>query len=340
MASRLNVSNLNISSGGVIKLPSYTTTRPVSEQGLLIFTQEKGVEIYNGTEWKSLGGKPAAGGSSFFVSGTQSFTSTGIDQSWAVPNNIVAIRVWMWGAGGTAGGHSSAGLAGGNGGGAGALVAAIIQVTPGEVLTIRVGQSAVVSQISAGATSSPNYNVNPFGGGGGGGIGDGGGANGSMGCPGGGATSILRGSTFVATAAGGGGGGGPGYPATVGGDGGAGGTGNGNGGLGPGSVAGEGNNGSNGGGGGGGGGSGSSQNQGSGIGGNGGSNLLPSQPIQINGVAVTPGTSSNGSGRQPGNNNTANKYPTTPANVGVGGQATTTNGAALGGGNGFVFIEY
>lgn len=340
MASRLNVSNLSISSGGSIKLPTYTnSSRPVSEQGLLIFNEDRGVEIHNGTEWKSLGGRPSVT-ASYFTTGTQSFTSTGIDQSWTVPADIVAIKVWMWGAGGTAGGHSSAGLAGGNGGGAGALIGAIIEVTPGETLTIRIGQSVPVSQVSAGTTVSTNYNTTAFGGGGPGGLGDGGGANGSFGSPGGGATSIIRGSTFVAIAAGGGGGGGPGYPATVGGDGQPGGAGNAAGGLGPGTTAGEGGNGSNGGGGGGGGGSGSSQNAGSGVGGNGGSNVLPSQPIQIGGVAVTPGTSVNGSARNPGGNTTANKYPSTPSNIGVGGAATTTVGAQLAGGDGYVYIEY
>jgi len=340
MASRLNVSNLSISSGGTIKLPTVSSvSRPNPETGLMIFNEDKGVEVYNGTAWKSLGGN-FEGLPTFFVTGNKTFTSTGIDQTWVVPEGIVAIKVWMWGAGGTAGGQSSAGLAGGAGGGAGALVGAIIQTTPGETLTIRVGQSVSVSQVSAGSTTSTGYNFTSFGGGGAGGLGDGGGSNGSFGSPGGGATSILRGTTFVATAAGGGGGGGPGYPASNGGAGGAGGAGNAAGGLGPGTTAGEGGNGTNGGGGGGGGGSGSSQNQGSGVGGNGGSNLLPTQPSQISGVPVTAGTSVNGSGRNPGANTTANKYPATPANVGLGGAATTTVGAALGGGDGYVYIEY
>lgn len=340
MASRLNVTNLSISSGGTIKLPTYSSvSRPSPETGLMIFNRDKGVEVYNGTAWKSLGGEFEAV-PSFFITGNKNFLATGIDQSWTVPDGIVVIKVWMWGAGGTAGGHSSAGLAGGSGGGSGALLGAVIQVTPGETLTFRVGQSVPVSQVSAGATTSTNYNTTAFGGGAGGGVGDGGGANGSFGAPGGGATSLLRGSTFVAIAAGGGGGGGPGYPASNGGNGGPGGSGNGNGGLGPGTTAGEGGNGTNGGGGGGGGGSGSSQNQGSGVGGNGGSNLLPTQPTQIQGVAIVAGTSVSGSGANPGGNTTADKYPSTPSNVGRGGTATTTVGAQLGGGDGYVYIEY
>jgi hypothetical protein len=338
MASRLNVSNLLISSGGSIKLPVFTNvSRPSPETGLIIFNENSGVELYNGTDWKSLGGAANLNKVELFSTGSQSFASTGLDQTWTVPEGVIAIKAWMWGAGGGAGGISSASQPGGNGGGAGALDGAVIQVTPGEVLTLRAGQAVNLNSGNPGATTTAGYSFTAFGGGARGGVGDGGGANGSHGSPGGGATSILRGSTFIAIAAGGGGGGGPGYPSAPGGAGGAGGAGNGNGGLGPGTTAGEGGNGTNGGGGGGGGGSGSSQNQGAGVGGQGGSNLLPAQPLQIQGVPVTPGISVNGSGRNPGNSSSS-KYP--GGIIGFGGQGATTASVFIGGGDGYIYIEY
>lgn len=329
--STLNTKNLDIT--GRLVLPSYSgtnigTTSP--GEGSIIFSQEsKSISFYNGEKWIGFGG--------LFETGNQAFAYTGNDQTWTVPTGVIAIKVWMWGAGGAAGGINSNGNPGGNGGGAGSLEAAIIQVTPGETLTMRVGQAITLTSNGPGATTTSGYNSSTFGSGGGGGIGDGAGANGSHGSPGGGASSILRSSNFIAIAAGGGGGGGAGYPAAAGQDGNPGGSGNGAGGLGPGDIAGEGGNGSNGGGGGGGGGSGSSRNQGRGFGGNGGSNLLPTQPSTINGTPVDPGSSFSGSGRSAANTSSL-KYP--GQSVGVGGQNATSSGQNLSGGNGYIYIEY
>lgn len=269
------------------------------------------------------------------VNTTASFSSVG-DNNWVVPAGVVAIRAYMWGAGGTAGNASSGGAGGGNGGGAGSLNGFIMQVTPGETLTFRIGQSYPLTN-SNGSTS--NGNVTATGGGGFGGNGDGAGANGAYGSPGGGASSILRSGVFIAWAAGGGGGGGSGYPGpTQGGDGGAGGAGTAAGGAASGSSpnpAQAGGSGSSGGGGGGGGGSGSSYSTGAGQGGQGGSNFMSSQPSAILGTPVVAGTSINGSGQTAANTGSPFYVP----GVGTGGTRQPNTGNPLNGGNGYIYIE-
>lgn len=249
------------------------------------------------------------------------FSYTGGDQTYTVPAGRTSIAVYLWGAGGTGGGRDSAGETSAGGGG-GAVEHTTLSVTPGEVLTLRVGQGPSYTQTGNGTTTNPLNGTTAFGGGGYGGIGDGAGANGTYGGNGGGATSLFRNgtSTLIAQAGGGGGGGGAGY--NTGGNaatGGAGGTATGAGGSGAGSTAQAGTSGTSGGGGGGGGGSGSSQAAGNGQPGQGGANIVPSG-----------GTGYTGSGSDPGNNSN----PYYPSGIGVGsGIIGASNAVAAGHGS-------
>lgn len=96
--------------------------------------------------------------------GKRILDTTGVDHPFTVPANCTSIKVTMWGAGG-GGGTSVVG-------GAGGYVTGILAVTPGEILTIKVGGGAAGRSIAAG---------------------------------GGGRSSVLRGSTELLTAGGGGG---------------------------------------------------------------------------------------------------------------------------------------
>ncbi len=250
------------------------------------------------------------------------FSYTGLDQSYTVPPGKTTIAVYLWGAGGTGGGCDSAGDSS-QGGGAGSVQHTAFPVTPGEVLTIRVGQGPSYQQGGNGTTTT-NWNTNAFGGGGIGGAGDGAGANGSFGGHGGGASSILRAGDFRAIAAGGGGGGGPGYN-----DSGSaltgepGGTGNGAGGNQRGNGI-AGGSGSNGGGGGGGGGSGSSLAAGNGLPGLGGANFITAGGTEFSGSGTTPG-------------NTTSPYY--QSGIGVGGGLVGASGTVASG-HGLVVIVH
>lgn len=118
--------------------------------------------------------------------GKRVFGGIGADQHFVVPAGVTKLRAKIWGAGG---GHSNdtgvpaLGCAGG-------YTQAVIDVTPGEVLTVIVGQGGTV-HTSASATKS--Y-------GGGGGV-----PSPSGGAKGGGRSAIRRGATELATAGGGGG---------------------------------------------------------------------------------------------------------------------------------------
>lgn len=78
---------------------------------------------------------------------TQAFNHTGADQSFVVPSGVTGLSVSMWGAGG------------GERGGSGAFVSGILNVTPGETLTLIVGGGGAVSPI-------PGTTGNAYGGGG------------------------------------------------------------------------------------------------------------------------------------------------------------------------------
>ena len=119
------------------------------------------------------------------------FTFTGSDETWEVPAGVKCILVLLWGAGGGGGGTNDGGCCGGDGGG-GAGVEATFTVTPGEKLTVMVGQGM-------------QFSVNNWGYGGG--ATGGGQASQRKGGSGGGFSRIDReGSTPIAVAGGGGGG--------------------------------------------------------------------------------------------------------------------------------------
>lgn len=119
------------------------------------------------------------------VTTTEIFSYTGSDQFFTVPFDITEILVYLWGAGGGSGGDT------GGYGGAGAMVQGVLSVTPGDALTIIVGQGGY----SAGALTT--Y------GGGGAGSDPGGGTSGA----GGGRSAIHLAHNDLVTAGAGGGGG-------------------------------------------------------------------------------------------------------------------------------------
>ena len=140
------------------------------------------------------------------------FSYTGSDQTFTVPSGVEIIKVTMWGAGGS-GGISSDGQSQrfSSGGAGGVIENNVISVTPGENLTIQVGEG--VQHIFNSPSRYSDRSFEPSGtryGGGGAGT-DSAGSDtlgGSGGGAGGGSSAIKRGSTFLLTAGGGGGGGG------------------------------------------------------------------------------------------------------------------------------------
>jgi hypothetical protein len=119
---------------------------------------------------------------------TLKYTYTGSNQSFVVPLGVTSVNVYMWGAGG------GAGL--GGGGGAGCYVQGVLTVTPGETLTIVVGQG--------GGNKASSFGKTYGGGGAGGGLDNG--RSDIVSSQGGGRSAIVRSSTDLVTAAAGGGG--------------------------------------------------------------------------------------------------------------------------------------
>ena len=73
------------------------------------------------------------------------FSFSGADQTWTVPAGVSVIEVTMVGAGGAGGQAGGGSLAFGGGGGA---VTGVLSVTPGDVLTIIVGQGGINDNVS------------------------------------------------------------------------------------------------------------------------------------------------------------------------------------------------
>jgi hypothetical protein len=121
------------------------------------------------------------------------FSYTGSNQSWTVPAGVTEITVKAWGAGG--GGGGVGGWHEGFRGGAGGFTTARMSVTPGEVLTVMVGQG--------GEYRFPNGQSANYGGGGG----NASNSDNQYGASGGGRSAIRRSTTDIVTAGGGGGGG-------------------------------------------------------------------------------------------------------------------------------------
>jgi hypothetical protein len=132
-----------------------------------------------------------SGGSLYPVNKTKVvFNGTGADQSWTVPTGVSNIFVKMWGAGGGPG-RASGWSYGANGGGGG-HTRGLLSVTPGLVLTARVGSGGAAAIFA-----------NSYGGGGGASVN----ADVTYGGQGGGGTYLLNGTTPLLIAGGGGGGG-------------------------------------------------------------------------------------------------------------------------------------
>lgn len=125
-------------------------------------------------------------------------TSSGADQTYAIPNPVNTVDVSVWGAAG--GGANSAWYTVQGGGAGGGFASATAAVTPGGTLTVVVGKGGI-----------PNSQVTTYGGGGAGGIGSGATSHGGSG---GGMSAIFSSSTKTVASAlvigGGGGGGSPG----------------------------------------------------------------------------------------------------------------------------------
>ena len=117
---------------------------------------------------------------------TQTFSYTGADQTYVIPAGVTSITLYMWAAGGQGTTTSNGSFYGG----AGAYIQGNLTVTPGETLTIYVGQKGPVGFGSAYKNGGFNDTTD-------------------QGCGGGGGRSgIARGSTnIIAVGAGGGGGG-------------------------------------------------------------------------------------------------------------------------------------
>jgi hypothetical protein len=120
------------------------------------------------------------------ISYTRTFSYTGSDQTFVVPASTTRITVYMWAGGGKG---TTTPLNGSYYGGAGAYVQGVLAVTPGETLTIYVGQGG--NDPLTFAYKNGGYNGSYAGGG-----------------TGGGRSGIARSSTnIIAVGAGGGGGG-------------------------------------------------------------------------------------------------------------------------------------
>ena len=135
-------------------------------------------------------------GTYIFGIGTSLFSYTGSDQTFTVPSGVEIIKVTMWGAGGTGGVYGNGLSQRFSSGGAGGVIENnVISVTPGEDLTIQVGEGV----LRTGTLQSFRPTGTRYGGGGGGTDRDPSGASLSEGCgggAGGGSSAIKRGSTF------------------------------------------------------------------------------------------------------------------------------------------------
>jgi hypothetical protein len=124
------------------------------------------------------------------------FSYTGADQTWTVPAGLTSVNVVLYGAGGE-NGYWDGGT--GNTGGPGGYVSGVLAVTPGETLTIIVGQGPVNQYNSIYYGYSESGSGGSYGGGGSRGYYSYAGA-------GGGRSAIQRSGVDIVTAGGGGGG--------------------------------------------------------------------------------------------------------------------------------------
>jgi len=112
----------------------------------------RGNLIYSAGNWRNVGF--SAG--SFVVSGNAVFAYTGSNQSWVVPGGVTAATALLW-----AGGGGGGGTGGTTGGGGSGFVQVTFTTTPGETLTMIVGQGG-----QSWTDSNTGDSANAFGGGG------------------------------------------------------------------------------------------------------------------------------------------------------------------------------
>jgi hypothetical protein len=86
------------------------------------------------------------------TAGSEAFSSTGADQTWTVPSGVTEVQVYVRGAAGGSDVYNH------GAGGKGAYVSAVLNVTPGDTLTIVAG--------SKGGSGAGGMNVAVYGGGG------------------------------------------------------------------------------------------------------------------------------------------------------------------------------
>lgn len=153
------------------------------------------MESYSPAGCSAVGGSTSDGGRTYIFTNPKTiYKYTGKDQTYTVPSGVTSINVKMWGAGG--GGGVAGGWSYGFAGGGGGYTTADLSVTPGQQLTVMVGNGGTFgwypnmqSNYGGGARSCNTGGDCRYGG------------------QGGGRSAIISGSTELLTAGGGGGGG-------------------------------------------------------------------------------------------------------------------------------------
>ena len=82
------------------------------------------------------------------------------NDSYTIPKGITSIIIETWGAGGAGGGSTNAGpfgARGGAGGGGGAYASSTLEVTPGQILQISIGEGGVGAAGENGTNGTPSY---------------------------------------------------------------------------------------------------------------------------------------------------------------------------------------
>ena len=168
--------NVVMTGTGALTLPSGTTAQqPTGVEGMVRFnTTTNRMEFYSGTEWRSLGGVSASGGTVTTTGGYRihTFTSDGT----FTPNVNGTVEYLLVGGGG--GGGVSGGSGGSGGGGAGGVLHGSFMVVGGTAYDVDVGLGGFgVSNTAAHTQGGKGQNSSVFGliaYGGGGGTGGGG----------------------------------------------------------------------------------------------------------------------------------------------------------------------
>jgi len=161
--------DLAISSTGALTLPAGTTAQRQAspKDGALRYnTTAKTVEVFFEGTWFAMDTTPRLGDNVI----SYNYKDPGVDQKFNVPEGVTKIFVKVWGAGGAGGTQGGWGY--GSDGGGGGFSRGVLTVTPGETLTIIVGQGGAVHQTgigyAGGGAATANNQDNRYCGGGGG----------------------------------------------------------------------------------------------------------------------------------------------------------------------------